>query len=389
MRIIIAGRNLQPPWTIAPRVLAKNISEALSFSLGKQEIAEINLATTLRKRYIFGLEDEFTRFLSLFSNKVLMESRNSYSEAVDVAICIKRLLNLDTDNIIVHLIGSDLYNICLSSKILSRTRTLYTTFMPNPESISSMPLTEKFAKYLFYNFGPNGIHATSPKTAKAVEPFLINKKKLFQVYPPIDTNFFRVHTRCQQSKRQNTVLFLGSLEYARFPFDKVLYAIKILHTEYKRNIDLLIIVRNWPSNYLMKKQIESLAQKIGVNKNIRVILLDLNQNQKLAIYSKVSVLLQPFTRFVAADPPLSMLEAMSCEIPPVTTATQSMPYIIRNEVNGIIIKNLEPKSLAHSIAIAIEKRREFGIEARRTVEKNMSYSIIGNALLAIYEDLIG
>lgn len=84
---------------------------------------------------------------------------------------------------------------------------------------------------------------------------------------------------------------------------------------------------------------------------------------------------------------LAALEAMSCELPIVTTKVGNIKEYVKDKVNGLFF----PKENHHHLAIKLnylkdnpDKRRELGVEARKTVVKEYDYkSTIKNILKVI------
>jgi glycosyltransferase involved in cell wall biosynthesis len=68
--------------------------------------------------------------------------------------------------------------------------------------------------------------------------------------------------------------------------------------------------------------------------------------------------------------PLSMLEAMSNEVPVVATSVGGIPEVIKDRVNGILVPTNNPKALAESILEALNNSNETAkrvIEAKKTI----------------------
>jgi glycosyltransferase involved in cell wall biosynthesis len=91
------------------------------------------------------------------------------------------------------------------------------------------------------------------------------------------------------------------------------------------------------------------------------------------------------------ETPLSLIEAQSSGIPTIAFDVNASSEIITHGINGFIIKSfdfLELFEKLNSLMINEELRKEFGINARCSVIKKYSYSIVGNLLMSIYEECI-
>jgi N-acetyl-alpha-D-glucosaminyl L-malate synthase BshA len=85
--------------------------------------------------------------------------------------------------------------------------------------------------------------------------------------------------------------------------------------------------------------------------------------------------------------PLTVIEAMSCGTPVVTTPVGGTPELVRPGQDGIVIKGLEEEEYAHAIIDLIEDeslRRKFAAAGRKRVEESFSV----NAIVPRYERLL-
>ena len=66
--------------------------------------------------------------------------------------------------------------------------------------------------------------------------------------------------------------------------------------------------------------------KLGLQDNVNVDIRALNETEKIALYNTADIILLPFGGLVGAtQPPLVLLEAMSCGKVVLGTKTQDMP----------------------------------------------------------------
>ena len=85
--------------------------------------------------------------------------------------------------------------------------------------------------------------------------------------------------------------------------------------------------------------------------------------------------------------PLTVLEAMSCGIPVVTTPVGGTPELVRSGKDGFVTKSLDKEEYAHAIIHVLEDeslRLKLGAAGRKRVEE--SFSI--NAIIPKYETLL-
>lgn len=88
---------------------------------------------------------------------------------------------------------------------------------------------------------------------------------------------------------------------------------------------------------------------------------------------------------------LSMLEAMSCSLPVIMTDVGGTPYVIKDRVNGLLIKPGDIDELTKKILWCIEhekERKELGLNARMTIEKNHDIKKVVDRYINVYEQLL-
>jgi len=85
------------------------------------------------------------------------------------------------------------------------------------------------------------------------------------------------------------------------------------------------------------------------------------------------------------------LEAMATGKPLVGTNVGGIPQLIADGETGILVPPKNPEALAHaivSLSIDDEKRIEMGSNARRKIEKELSWDVIAKKVINIYKDVI-
>ncbi len=88
---------------------------------------------------------------------------------------------------------------------------------------------------------------------------------------------------------------------------------------------------------------------------------------------------------------ISLVEAMSFGIPPVTTNTGSIPEFVVNGSNGFIHDAEDVDSMAESILTLLQSpatRRAMSTNALNTVSEKFSPDVIGKKLLALYQSAV-
>lgn len=87
--------------------------------------------------------------------------------------------------------------------------------------------------------------------------------------------------------------------------------------------------------------------------------------------------------------PTSLLEAMSCGLSVVTTSVGSIPEIVQNNQNGIIVPKGDPLAISEAVLNLLknkQKRLEIGQAARKTVELHYDWNKLVDRLIRCYQE---
>jgi len=211
----------------------------------------------------------------------------------------------------------------------------------------------------------------------------IDKLKIQTVYPPINTEVYKPVDKSQSRRRlglkrsAKLLLYLGNLRKHRFPEDIILRLMEKL-VKWDPRIELLVFS---PENHdNMKRRIEILAKADTHNlqQNVKINVRNLSEIEKRITYSASDIFLFPPLRSgEAVEPPITVLEAMSCGLPVVSNNVTSITEVITDEVDGLIIPfgTGNPAILEEQISSLLEDnhlRMEFSYNARRNVIEKLS-----------------
>lgn len=131
-------------------------------------------------------------------------------------------------------------------------------------------------------------------------------------------------------------------------------------------------------------------------KNVTIRVKSLREYEKVMVYNASDVLMFPFggevsRHRIVIDPPLTVLEAMSCGKPVIASKILSIPFIIRDEKNGFLV---EPdnfklfKQKVIEIAEGCYDTKNIGKNARETIIKNFSPKDIAQKVKDVCREVI-
>lgn len=87
------------------------------------------------------------------------------------------------------------------------------------------------------------------------------------------------------------------------------------------------------------------------------------------------------------DLPITILEAMACGLPVITTPVGSIPEVIKNGINGYLVAPRSPSNLAEKMVLLAERpdiRKEMALANIKTVQKEYSFERYQNDLEKVY-----
>ena len=88
---------------------------------------------------------------------------------------------------------------------------------------------------------------------------------------------------------------------------------------------------------------------------------------------------------------LSIIEAMACEVPVISTNVYGPSEIITNGVDGLAVDPDDVDALTKAISTLLddeELRKQIGIQGRKMVEERFDIRIHLESLVSIYQDLM-
>ncbi|KKL93916.1 hypothetical protein LCGC14_1869890, partial [marine sediment metagenome] len=252
-----------------------------------------------------------------------------------------------------------------------------------PQNLSSS-LVEKFQLGFKNIFFDKWIGSFTIKTADAL--ISVSKKDLDIIEKRYNirhnNNYYipnGVNTEIFQKKKETGkifVTFIGRLSYIK-GFDIYMNVIKELY-KYDKDLKFLIIGKG-PLKRLIK----------SVQKTLPILHSDFYPYEKMVdIYNHSKVVLIT-SRFEGV--PTILLESLACETPVIASSVGGISEVLRNDENGLLIKDFNSKSTISKILDVLhdqDKLSTFGRNGRNLVLKNFSWDVITDKIGMIYKNFI-
>jgi glycosyltransferase involved in cell wall biosynthesis len=194
---------------------------------------------------------------------------------------------------------------------------------------------------------------------------------------------FGIHNIAKRS--DGVILYSGPLTKDRFPYATVLNALK------QTKSSLLIVGRstNNGAEHDMVEEIIDHVKKLDLEDRISIVQKLLTEDEKVDLLNFADMVIQPFTTntqvYVAVDPPIFLLEAMSCGKPVITSKTYSFQSLIKNGYNGYAINWDDPSAVDEALR-GCQATSKLGLNARQTILKQFSTEFVSETIQGIYND---
>jgi glycosyltransferase involved in cell wall biosynthesis len=391
MHICIIGRGVHPPWISGEDALTKEIINCL------KEKLDLSLVTTTNIRNWQGYTKESIDFMKNVDETVMINSTgNFYTDSLVMWAGLNRLVKRKKVDLI-HMIGVNPGIFTFLSKLSRRSRKLKLVrhaYMPPFQGESIFNYLERpFLRGVYSRL--DAIFVTSSLIQSWLLNSRINAKRIFVIPPPIDHEFFKpienkmARGSCVPHEDRHIILYMGPIYPSRFPMLEILKMFELLKSG-GLEVALLIVARGYRDDGRWVSRIKEVALKMNLQENVKVYIRALNQKEKVDLYNLADIVIFPYKGFVAADPPLTLLEAMSCGKIVVASKVQSIPRIIRHGVNGLLVDKPRSQQLAETINYALTSTQVEKIQtnARSTIIDNFSGSKIAEKLLHVYDELV-
>jgi glycosyltransferase involved in cell wall biosynthesis len=205
------------------------------------------------------------------------------------------------------------------------------------------------------------------------------EKNVFVVPHGVNTNLFKPSDK-ERSGSRNIVLFVGRLVALK----GILYLVRAIP----------FILRDHPNTLFVfigpgdkNPYVETLG-KWGVREENFLFLGQIDQVSLAKWFEKSDVYVLPS---LSESFSLTLLEAMSCGLAAVVSNVGGPSEIIENNINGLLIKPGSVKAISEAVTFLLDNpdiRRNFGTNARETIEKTYTWQKTALKTSSIYKQVI-
>jgi len=365
------GDDVHPPWNHASSILAKRLIECLSDS------AECFLATVSSS----ADGDAFYR-----SVRTAPRPRPSNTRGLTAVRLSMSARTVSPD--VVHVVGTNALAFAPAFKLARGrgkiVRHVFTSYDPGDRAVWPLRWLTNALFIESYAF-------TTPRIGEWAEEHSAGTRR-FLIRPPIDCDLYQPTDRivAGPGSGEKTVLYMGPLWGTRFPASRVLAAMRqLLSIGIKAS--LLVLTSAKRSSQADSDKLEAMARGLGLGECLKVRRVDLREDERVAAYNSADVVIFPYVGPVPerlADPPFGILEAMACGGVVMATNVMSISEVLRDGVNGFVVKDSSPAEMASGIQRALTAGEAVRRNARERVVLDFSYPRIREALLAAYSSLL-
>ena len=182
-----------------------------------------------------------------------------------------------------------------------------------------------------------------------------------------------------QKKNKLQILFVGRLH----PQKNVLKLIEAFNKVKKEKIyPKLVIAGNGPQ----KNEIMDKLKKLNLQKDVK-ILGEIKGTDLINLYKSSTLFILPS---LYEGQPLSLLEAFASKLPPIVSAVGDNPYLVKNGVNGFIIRNpnnVDDIKSAIINALNSKKLDKMADYNYNFVKNNFSWQKSANLTIDVYKKI--
>ena len=210
---------------------------------------------------------------------------------------------------------------------------------------------------------------TNQEANYAKKLLLLPSSKIKVIPNFVDTELFKP----SNTPKTNKICYVGSFKQAKNLTNLVLSLAGLADIE-------LRLIGDGPE----RQKLEKLASDVGVN----IEFLGVKpQNEIPELLNECQCFVFPS---LYEGHPKALIEAMSCELPVITTPVYGIKNIITHNINGYLCNDTSPQSIKHGITNVLNDsklKNLMAINARKTILKEYSLAVVLEKEIELYKDL--
>jgi glycosyltransferase involved in cell wall biosynthesis len=221
------------------------------------------------------------------------------------------------------------------------------------------------------------VTTTSRAVAEDVQAFGVPPERILVLGNGVDAERFA--PRFDRAPGRATLLYVGRLHAQKGLFDLLAC---MQHVVSVRPEAVLSLVGSGP----LEAELRRLTRALGLPDHVEFVghLGEDRRDELVRHYQEATVLVHPS---YYEGMPTTVLEAMACGTPVVTTAVSGALDLIEPDVNGLLVPVGQPEALAHAVLRLLDDaalQRALGLAARATIESEYTWDRVSDKYLLSY-----
>ena len=220
----------------------------------------------------------------------------------------------------------------------------------------------------------------------------VNPEKISVIPAGLDCDRFKPTAKAATNRfgisgETTKILFVGRLTTEKGIFDLLnAYALLI---KVHQNVELLVVGTGTPE---MQAKITLLTESLKIQSKVK-FLGSISYSEMAEVHNLADIFCLPSveTNFWAEQFGYSMVEAMACEKPVVSTVTGSIPEIVKDRNTGILVEQKNPIALEaalEELLVDKKEREKFGKNGREWVLEAFEANKVAKQLAELYTRFI-
>jgi glycosyltransferase involved in cell wall biosynthesis len=365
--VLVVGRALHEPFNEGTRVIGRNIALAVARNGHHAQIISLSEPGYTKATEVGGVP------LHHVVRRPTRSPRGDYLALPALAAAVRRAAATGAVNRI-HLIGVPLL---LAAAVRRQGRTIVNHVVLHAAE-TGLSASDRLRELLGWRVADRWIdaHAATSETVRAaLERDGWNGAKLAVLEPAIDTDHFSRRTAAPHPPGPLRILYVGNIAPERFPAVDVVRMLEDVaaRSSLRLRLDVFAPIAFRPDNARWAARFPR-SETVEVS----VRLEDLSEQRKVDVFSGADVALYPFTRPVAVEPPLTVLETMACGTVPIVTASANRSAIVEDGRSGLTCpdRNALGAALERFVRLSAAEREAMGLAAQDAVVRRFGFSSI-------------